>query len=347
MGMGTSFPSTWTPNRAFLKTDEGKIYYNNGTEETPDFQELKIPPIEPNSFVLPYDETIGNFTTPSTYTSVSSEYSNPNSASNQFANTTNQNVVGSQGGYSPIGSYQATNRTASFYPAGGNPVNITNLTVTHSKETVPGYAGWTLGYWGYTVGTNDGNGFVGMGSMGGTTNLGTKNNFIGIHVYVRAYALGRYTLQATGTYVDSTPTHPIGNLTNNNANSKWISGSQVGNYVIVDMGSSTRTDHVAIKPDTVTTTETLLDIDTSDDASTWTTKRCILTSKLTDNQYNFIRFNPHNFRYIRIKGAGANAATMSIYDVKCKSNISDNTVQMTHGHMNISATDTGLGLSGV
>ncbi len=306
--------------------------------------------IAPNSQILSYDETISNYTNPSTYPAVSSEYYNPNPSLNTFANVTWSNVVGSQGGNSPIGSYQSTNKTASFYAAGGSPVDITGLTFTHGERTAVGHAGWTLGYWGYTVGTNDGAGFVGMGSMASsgttTTNLGSINNFIGIHVYVRAYSLGQYYSVASGTYVNTTPTNPISQLTDNDDSTKWISLPQVGNFFTMDMGSSTRSDHIAIKPDTTTTTETEFQIQTSTDNSTWTTKRTILKSKLTDNTYNYIRMNPHEFRYVRVLGSSGNSETMSIYGAKAKVNISDNDVSLTHGHLSIDTTDSELSLNG-
>jgi len=34
-GKGTSFPSTWEVGRTFLRTDESKLYFNDGTEGTP------------------------------------------------------------------------------------------------------------------------------------------------------------------------------------------------------------------------------------------------------------------------------------------------------------------------
>jgi hypothetical protein len=39
-GQGTSFPSTWRTDRLFWRSDEKKLYQNNGTEGTPSWSEL-------------------------------------------------------------------------------------------------------------------------------------------------------------------------------------------------------------------------------------------------------------------------------------------------------------------
>jgi hypothetical protein len=342
-GQGTSFPSTWSTSRLFWKTDSKQIYQNIGTEGSPVWKQLGGSDPAPNSHILPYDQTISNYTTPTTYTAVSSEYSNPNAVSNTFMDA-NFNTVGSQGSGSPPAVLQSTNQsTSSNVVSSGAPVDVTNF-VVNARKIDAGY-GWELMYWGY----NTSSGFVDKGSVGTsntTYNIGTVSGLISVHVYARAYTLVGIDIDATASYVNTTPTHPISNLTGNNASNKWISGAQVANFFTVDMGSSTRSDHIAIKPDTATTTETQFDIQTSDDNATWTTRRRILKSALTDNAYNYIRFNPVSCRYVKVLGSSGNSGTMAIYDAKVKKSITDDAMSLTHGHLAVNTTDSSLGLDG-
>ena len=349
-GQGTSFPSTWSTARLFWRTDSKQIYQNTGTESSPVWTQLGGSDPTPNSHILPYDQTIGNFTT-ATASSVSSEYVSTTPTTQTFANNQWTNVVGSQGNNNPPhDGYQSTTKTASYYPNGGNPIDIENLTFEHGERTAVGSSGWTLGYRGITVGTNDSSGWVAKGNMDNdgttTTNLGDIDDFIGIHVYVRAYQLGQWYAVAQGDYADPNPPNPASNVSDSDATTKWTSATQANNFFTLDMGASTRSDHIAIKPDTTTTTETQFDIQTSTDNSNWTTRRRILKTALTNNAYNYIRFNPVECRYVKVLGSSGNSSVMSIYDAKVKKSITDDAMTLTHGHLTVNTTDSSLALDG-
>jgi hypothetical protein len=115
--------------------------------------------------------------------------------------------------------------------------------------------------------------------------------------------------------------------------------------VTMDMGSSTRMDHVAINYDSGDgSTETQFLVQTSDDNSTWTTQRTINFTQLS-NGWNYIRFTPVTVRYVRLYGTGT-SKRISLRELKVKNSISDTTLYETHGHKTISTSDTSISLNG-
>ncbi len=116
-------------------------------------------------------------------------------------------------------------------------------------------------------------------------------------------------------------------------------------FVTTDFGSSTRIASVAIMPRTQNT-ETIFQIQTSDDGSTWVTNRTILASSLTSWIYNYVKLTPVLARYVRIYGYSGASKVISFDEIKVKVGISDNDFLLGHYHKDISTTDTSLTLAG-
>ena len=116
-------------------------------------------------------------------------------------------------------------------------------------------------------------------------------------------------------------------------------------YVTTDFGSSTRLASVAIMPRTQNT-ETIFQIQTSDDGSTWVTNRTILASSLTSWIYNYVKLTPVVARYVRIYGYSGASKVISFDEIKVKVGISDTSFLNAHYHKDISTTDTSLTLAG-
>ncbi len=116
-------------------------------------------------------------------------------------------------------------------------------------------------------------------------------------------------------------------------------------FVTGDFGSSTRMASVAIMPRTQNT-ETVFQIQTSNDGSTWVTNRTILASKLTNWVYNYVKLTPVIARYVRIYGYSGSSKIISFDEIKVKVGITDTTFLDGHYHQDISTSDTSLSLAG-
>lgn len=127
-------------------------------------------------------------------------------------------------------------------------------------------------------------------------------------------------------------------------NSRWTSSSENNPNIYIDAGSSKNICEIAWYHDATNTTETEVKIQTSTDASTWTDVRKITLSNLTNNAYNYIRFNVQLARYVRVYGTGT-SKILSIWELKYLAK-TDGQVVAGHGHQSLSSTDTSLSLSG-
>ena len=136
------------------------------------------------------------------------------------------------------------------------------------------------------------------------------------------------------------------NLVDDDTATNFATSSETNPNVYVDMGSATNLCGVAIYHDGTNTTETELLIQTSADASTWTTKRTITESNLTDNAWNYIRFNVANARYLRIYGNSGSSVVLSMDEIKVLSKTSED-VLSDLGVLEISSSDTTIGLDGI
>lgn len=338
-GQGTSFPSTWSLTRLFWRTDEQKIYQNTGTEASPTWTSLSAEPPSVDPYILTYDEVIGNHTSPSGATSSSN-------ASVDIAHTLNAPTTSM--GYTNGGG-QAT-----AFALGTSPVFSPSQTSTsYSFSTTS--QNWSSGRC-YAEYSNDGGStwtqFATLSANG--TDSGTlvvQFNRIRIMGYRQWYQWTAYYDPTASLFYsdDVLPAHVFSGTQGTTWGEYWTSTQETNPFIYVDMGSSTFTSQVAIYHNSTDTTETEYQIQTSDNASTWTTRRTINVSDLTNDSWNFIRFNPTNARYVRVYGSSGNSLVMSIDEIKVLKGIDVTTATniQNHGHLTISATDTTLSLEGL
>jgi len=115
-------------------------------------------------------------------------------------------------------------------------------------------------------------------------------------------------------------------------------------FIYIDAGSSLNLTAIAIHLNAATD-ETEIKIQSSSDASTWTDKRTITVSNLTDSAWNYIRFNVVNARYLRVYGNSGSSVTLAINEIKYLTKTALE-LSANHTHLEISASDTTLGLNG-
>ena len=129
-----------------------------------------------------------------------------------------------------------------------------------------------------------------------------------------------------------------------NTSTVWKTDASTNPFIYADMGSAVNLCAIAWYNDAATT-ETTVKIQTSTDASSWTDKRTILTSNLVASVYNFIRFNTTTARYIRIYGSSGSSLVLSAAEIKVQKK-TDAELLISHGHLAISNSDTGIELDG-
>lgn len=134
------------------------------------------------------------------------------------------------------------------------------------------------------------------------------------------------------------------NVLDDNTATTWSSNSETNPYVYIDTGASQYLTNLAYHHNN-STTETEIKIQTSSDGTTWTDKRTITISNLTNGAWNYIRFPTTLARYIRIYGNSGSSAVLSINQLKWRSS-TESTITITHGHLAISSSDTSLNLDG-
>ena len=188
----------------------------------------------------------------------------------------------------------------------------------------------------------------------GTFTTGTASNFVinsgdkirlcgygggngTVYYYIFSSINYEYTIDNQATYVAS---NVYDNATGDNDICKTT--SETNPFISVGLSTSNEINQVAIYLDS-DNTETEFQIQTSPDNSTWTTKRTITTSNLTSGQWNYIRFNNHNSRYLKVKGSSGLSKVMSIREIK----VLTESLHLNHGHSVIDPTDTSLGLNGM
>ena len=136
------------------------------------------------------------------------------------------------------------------------------------------------------------------------------------------------------------------NIFDNSTTTLYTSPSLTNPHIYVDMGSTLNLCAIAMYYNSAATTETEIKIQTSIDASTWTDKRKITTSNLTNGAWNYYRFNiAGGARYVRIYGTGTSKA-ISFYEVKVLSK-TDAQIFADMGIVEISSSDTALDSDGV
>ena len=147
------------------------------------------------------------------------------------------------------------------------------------------------------------------------------------------------------SFTYETISNPCSNAVDDNTATSWLSATETNPNIYVDMSSSTTTSNLALYPNSGTT-ETEITVQSSDNASSWTTQRTITWSNLTEGAWNYIRFNLVSARYWRIYGNSGNSVDMQIDEIKVLDGVSDADIRNLHGHISISSSDTSLNNAG-
>ena len=161
------------------------------------------------------------------------------------------------------------------------------------------------------------------------------NRSITSGTYNNNYTLSVYEISK---YAPSTP-----NLYDDNTTTISKTTAEANPSFTADMGSSTECSHYAIYME-ADSDETQYVIQYSNDDVTYTTLRTINSTDLTNGAWNYIRFNPVNARYIRIRGNSGNTKTLSATQIKVLNGITDTVA--SHEHLEIDTADTSLTLGG-
>ena len=254
---------------------------------------------------------------------------------------TGGNTSGGGGGAASVGLHQ----NAGSGGGAGVVSSITGTSVTYSAGG--GGGGTTNGVY-----AGDGSG----GSNPGVTSRGTgSNGIVVIRYLVGGITATGGTISTSGGYTIHTFTTSssfvvtalsTSNAIDNNTATKWTSSSESNPNIYVDMGSALNLCGTAFYFDSTDTTNTEILIQSSPDASVWTTRRTITETNLTDGAYNFYRFNiAGGARYIRFYGNSAGSTVLSIWEIKVLKK-TDAEIFNDLGILTITASDTTLGPDG-
>lgn len=136
------------------------------------------------------------------------------------------------------------------------------------------------------------------------------------------------------------------NVVDDSTTTPYLSKNKTNPAVYVDMNSALNLCAVAMYYDGTNTTETEIKIQTSIDAVTWTDKRTVTTSNLTNGAWNYYRFNiAGGARYLRIYGTGT-TKIIAMYEIKVMTK-TDAQIFADLGIVQISSSDTALDSDGV
>lgn len=159
----------------------------------------------------------------------------------------------------------------------------------------------------------------------------------------KSVTIGDYTTPTAVTSSSAASGFALANIKDGNTSTVWKTDSENNPFVYADMGAAVNMCALAWYHDSATT-EVTIKVQSSTDASNWTDERTITVSNLVASVYNYIRFNTVNARYLRIYGTGSSKILASA-EIKVQKK-TDNELIMSHGHLNISATDTAIELDG-
>ena len=160
----------------------------------------------------------------------------------------------------------------------------------------------------------------------------------------KSVLIADYTTPTAVTASSAASGFASSNAKDDNTSTVWKTNASTNPFIYADMGSAVNLCAIAWYNDAATT-ETTVKIQTSTDASSWTDKRTILTSNLVASVYNFIRFNTTTARYIRIYGSSGSSLVLSAAEIKVQKK-TDAELLISHGHLPISNSDTGIELDG-
>ena len=159
----------------------------------------------------------------------------------------------------------------------------------------------------------------------------------------KSVIIGDYTTPTAVTASSSATSFAVANIKDDNTSTVWKTDSENNPFVYADMGSAVNLCALAWFHNSATT-ETTIKIQSSTNASSWTDERTILTSNLVASVYNYIRFNNVTARYLRIYGTG-NSKILASAEIKVQKK-TDAELLVSHGHLSISNSDTGIELDG-
>ena len=146
-------------------------------------------------------------------------------------------------------------------------------------------------------------------------------------------------------YVTLNKWYPSSNAVDGSTSTFWESNSEVHPWIYADTGSAQILSGTAIYWNSTSTATQLL-LQTSTDSSNWNTKRTVNTNLLTNNAWNYIRWDLDNSteRYVRYYGNDGTSKQLSIYEIKVLIP-SSTTLMLRHGHEFIDPTNTTLPLN--
>ena len=160
----------------------------------------------------------------------------------------------------------------------------------------------------------------------------------------KSVLIADYTTPTAVTASSAASGYASSKAKDDNTSTVWKTNASTNPFIYADMGAAVNLCAIAWYNDAATT-ETTVKIQTSTDASSWTDKRTILTSNLVASVYNFIRFNTTTARYIRIYGTSGSSLVLSAAEIKVQKK-TDAELLISHGHLAISNSDTGIELDG-
>ena len=160
----------------------------------------------------------------------------------------------------------------------------------------------------------------------------------------KSVLIADYTIPTAVTASSAATGYASSKAKDDNTSTVWKTNASTNPFIYADMGAAVNLCAIAWYNDAATT-ETTVKIQTSTDASSWTDKRTILTSNLVASVYNFIRFNTTTARYIRIYGTSGSSLVLSAAEIKVQKQ-TDAVLLLSHGHLAISNSDTGIELDG-
>ena len=272
----------------------------------------------------------------------------------------NASISLSKSGDGGVGTASSITGTSIFRAAGGGGGSNTRNSSYVLISPVP-----TKGFGGNGGGGNgDGTaGTANTGSGGGGNGDGGNGGSGGSGVVIIRYLATSLTatggtITTDGLYkvhvfnssssfvISSIDAQVASNAIDNNTATRWTTDSVTNPNIYVDMGSALNLCAAAFYFDSTNTTNTEILIQSSADASTWTTKRTITTSNLTNGAYNYYRFNiAGGSRYIRFYGNSAGSTVLSIWEIKILKK-TDAEIFNDLGILTITASDTTLGADG-
>ena len=327
-------PSNHYSGRVFYETDTGKTYdLLNGT-----WTERSGGAQVTSNLIQTYSETIGDYTTPTTATQKTDPISNsgtfyitPNTTSVIDGDSNTKTAMWKRSGHTGYQLYDfGSSASRSFSFKFGYDMKQGGTCTVYLQYSTDG-SSWNTQY---------------TASTSSSTETTVTENFTVTARYLKFYVTSSAASEeARGYMYECTGLATVNSIFDDDTSSSFTSPSDTNYWIYVDMGVSSTMSHIAIYHNS-STTETEYAIQTSTNASDWTSVRTITTSNLTTDSWNYIRFNLVSARYVRVYGNSGSAGIIALNGIKVLNGQTDNDILFDHAHQSISATDTSLGLDG-